>query len=194
MATSSLIYRELAQVARRCSALAAEAEDLIQDAMLEAITSGRHDLEVGTNRSWVAGVIRNKARLAARTAGRRRKREGQVTAPPSESEVSSPKTPVAAVLPCLPPALRLVAALALSGHDRREIGHLLGLSDTALRQRVSALRKRLAALGTTLPPQGLTLNLAYGRIRDALLPLLARRGGDFATHDPDGHLLVIRRR
>jgi RNA polymerase sigma-70 factor (ECF subfamily) len=38
------------------------------------------------------------------------------------------------------------------------------------------------------------LELAYGRIRQALLTALRRRQGHFATHDPDGHLLIIRRR
>ncbi len=40
---------------------------------------------------------------------------------------------------------------------------------------------------------GLNLDLSYGRIRDALLPALLRHGGLIASHDPDGHLFVIRR-
>ncbi len=40
---------------------------------------------------------------------------------------------------------------------------------------------------------GLNLDLSYGRIRDALLPALIREGGVFASHDPDGHLFVVRR-
>ena len=43
------------------------------------------------------------------------------------------------------------------------------------------------------PMSGLNLDLAYGRIRDALLPLLLRQGGTLASHDPDGHLFVLRR-
>jgi RNA polymerase sigma-70 factor (ECF subfamily) len=103
--------------------------------------------------------------------------------------------PVADVLRGLPPALKAVAALALSGHSRREIGYLLRLPDTALRQRLSALRRKLMARGLALPATtpGLSLDLSYGRIRDALLPQLLREGGLFASHDPDGHLFIIRR-
>ena len=95
----------------------------------------------------------------------------------------------------LPPALKSVAALALSGHDRREIAYLLRLDDVTLRQRISTLGKRLRAAGLDLPEgtPGLGLNLAYGRIRDALLPALLREGGVFASHDPDGHLFIVRR-
>ena len=94
----------------------------------------------------------------------------------------------------LPPALKIVAALALSGHSRREVGYLLRLNDTALRQRVSALKRRLAARGLAMPAgtPGLRLDLSYGRIRDALLPKLVNEGGLFASHDPDGHLFIIR--
>ena len=94
----------------------------------------------------------------------------------------------------LPPALKIVAALALSGHSRREVGYLLRLNDTALRQRVSALKRRLAARGLAMPTgtPGLRLDLSYGRIRDALLPKLVNEGGLFASHDPDGHLFIIK--
>jgi hypothetical protein len=83
----------------------------------------------------------------------------------------------------------------LTGHNRREIAYLLGLPDTALRQRISALKKHLMARGLAAPEElsGLHLDLAYGRIRDALLPALVRHGGAFASHDPDGHLFLVRR-
>jgi hypothetical protein len=88
-----------------------------------------------------------------------------------------------------------VALLALTGHSRHEIGYLLNLTDTALRQRVVALKRRLRETGLGSPAEftGLNLDLAYGRIRDALLPQLLRQGGLFASHDPDGHLFVVRR-
>ena len=95
----------------------------------------------------------------------------------------------------MPPALKSVAALALTGHNRREIAYLLRLDDVTLRQRISSLGKRLRTAGLTLPQgtPGLGLNLAYGCIRDALLPALLREGGIFASHDPDGHLFIVRR-
>jgi RNA polymerase sigma-70 factor (ECF subfamily) len=114
-----------------------------------------------------------------------------------QSEGAAPADPAIGegILPALPQALRVVALLALTGHSRREIGYLLNLSDAALRQRVVALKGRLKAAGLATPTEfaGLNLDLAYGRIRDALLPQLLRQGGLFATHDPDGHLFVVRR-
>ena len=66
--------------------------------------------------------------------------------------------------------------------------------DTALRQRLSSPRRVLAGRGIAMPATtpGLSLDLQYGRIRDALLPLLLAQRGAFASHDPDGHLFVVR--
>jgi len=187
-------FRELERVARRWSARTEDTEDIVQESLLTAHAAGRGDLDVLANRRWIAAVIRNKAKLAARSAVRRRAREDQWRAVQPSSDAGEPVS-VASLLSRLPPALTSVARLALSGLDRREIGHLLGLTDEALRKRVSSLRKRLGALGAALPEPGqaLTLELAYGRIREALLPILLRRRGHFATHDPDGHLLIVRR-
>jgi RNA polymerase sigma-70 factor (ECF subfamily) len=131
--------------------------------------------------------------MAARTAVRRRRREGQWQA--ADATVGRTKEPAetAALLKALPVSLKAVAALALSGHNRREIAWLLGLSDTTLRQRITALKRLVVAAGLALPADlpGLSLDLAYGRIRDALLPSLLRHGGMFASHDPDGHLFIV---
>ena len=134
----------------------------------------------------------------ARRAGsvRRRRREtawvdlGAPTSPPPE-----PGQPIETILLGLPPALRAVAVLVLTGHNRREIAYLLHLNDAALRQRIAQLRAKIATAGISLSGgmPGLNLDLAYGRIRDALLPLLVRQAGDLASHDPDGHLFVLRR-
>ena len=80
-------------------------------------------------------------------------------------------------------------------HNRREIAWLLNLPDQTLRQRIVALTRKLRAAGLAMPAEfvGLNLDLAYGRIREALLPQLLRQGGIFASHDPDGHLFVVRR-
>ena len=171
-----------------------DAEDLLHEALIEAVRAGRGDLSRPEHRRWLMGVVRNKARMAARSAHRRRQREtawhdlaAPPPAPPGEAALHFVAT--------LPPALKAVAALALSGHTRREIGYLLRLDDAALRQRVVALKKRILNAGIEMPAglPGLGLDLAYGRIRDALLPALLREGGIFASHDPDGHLFVVRR-
>jgi DNA-directed RNA polymerase specialized sigma24 family protein len=186
-------YSELLRLARRHSRRAEEAEDLLQDALLDAVAAGRADLRDAANRRWLSGVIRNRATFAARTAARRMRRETAWQVEPAEAPVDHP--PVDVVLKELPPSLKAVAALALTGHSRREIAYLLNLTDTALRQRLSSLKRVLAVRGIPMPTEtpGLSLDLAYGRIRDALLPKLVKEGGLFASHDPDGHLFIIRR-
>jgi len=187
------LHAQLLAIARR-EAGAHAAEDAVQDALLIAVEAGRHDLSRPDTARWLAGVVRNRARMAARAARRRRARESawqanRSEAPPAES------LPIAEILAGLPPALRALAALVLTGHNRREIAWLLGLPDTALRQRIAALKRHLVARGLAAPAElcGLNLDLAYGRIRDALLPALTRHGGVFASHDPDGHLFLVRR-
>jgi hypothetical protein len=131
--------------------------------------------------------------MAARGTARRTQRDGKWFAEraPATHAASAERSDV---LADLPPALRAVAALALAGQTRREIAYLLRLNDTALRQRLSALRRVLGSRGVAMPEglPGLGGTLDYGRIRDALLPLLLREGGMVAAHDPDGHLFVIR--
>ncbi|ODT71890.1 MAG: hypothetical protein ABS75_07080 [Pelagibacterium sp. SCN 63-23] len=187
------LQKQLLALAAR-QARAADAEDIVQDALLIAIEAGRHDLDDPANMAWLRGVVRNRARMQGRVTRRRLGRETRWQSVPPPDDVS--ETPrVSEMLAGLPPALRTFAALVLTGHNRREIAYLLDLPDTALRQRVSALKRHLRRKGLAAPHElsGLTLNLAYGRIRDALLPALRRHGGHFAGHDPDGHLFIVRR-
>jgi DNA-directed RNA polymerase specialized sigma24 family protein len=187
-------YARLRALARRWSRIETETDDLVQDALLEAVRQGRGDLARVQNFTWVAGIIRNRARMAARGAMRSRTRDGawQVLRNGQIEEFAADD--ISGVLAGLPKSLKAVAALALSGHNRREIAYLLRLSDTALRQRITGLRKALRGRGIAVPAglPGLNLDLAYGRIRDALLPELLRHGGIFASHDPDGHLFIVR--
>lgn len=185
--------RRLLRIAERWSRRDGEAEDLVQDALCEAALAGRLDGSPQSLR-WMGGVICNKARLSARTAARRRRREAQW----HEPRDGTPPPEIAdsrELLDGLPPSLRVFAALALSGHTRPEIAYLLGLTDTALRQRISALKRALRPRGAEMPQDlpGLAGDLDYGRLRQALGPALARRGGTFASHDPDGHLFVVSR-
>lgn len=185
-------YHDLLRLARRHARRHDEAEDLLQDALLDAVVAGRSDLGDAGNRRWLAGVIRNRAAMAARGAARRLRRDTAWQREQPRSDDASPAD-ASGVLRDLPPSLKAVAALALSGHSRREIAYLLRLEDAALRQRVVALKRRLACRGVPMPAltPGLSLDLCYGRIRDALLPMLVREGGLFASHDPDGHLIVF---
>lgn len=165
----------------------------MQEALTIAIEAGRHDLADPENGRWLTGVVRNRARMAGRSARRRRFREHDWQA--SRDSAPQEAGSLSETLAGLSPALKTLAALVLTGHNRREIAYLLDLPDTALRQRISALKRHLSARGLVAPDgfPGLNLDLAYGRIRDALLPALLRQGGVFASHDPDGHLFVVRR-
>jgi DNA-directed RNA polymerase specialized sigma24 family protein len=186
-------YNELLRLARRHSRRADEAEDLVQDALLAAVAAGR-DVDATSSRPWLAGVIRNRAAFAARGALRRTRRETQWQFAVPVMDAAAPAVSVDEVLRDLPPSLKSVAALAFTGHSRREIAYLLRLNDTALRQRLTGLKRQLAARGIELPAAtpGLVHDLNYGRIRDALMAKLVHEGGLFASHDPDGHLFVIR--
>ena len=60
---------------------------------------------------------------------------------------------------------------------------------------IAALKRALEAHGAAMPADmaALRLDLRYGAIRLALVPLLRHSGGAFAAHDPDGHLFVVSR-
>lgn len=187
------LHSQLMAIARR-NAGAVAAEDVVQEALLVAVEAGRCDLSDPATARWLCGVVRNHARMAARTAYRRLGRETAWRE--SWVHAAAPaSTALADILAGLSPALRSLAALVLTGHNRREIAYLLDLPDTALRQRITALRRQVLARGIAAPGEliGLNLDLAYGRIRNALLPALLRHGAAFASHDPDGHLFLVRR-
>lgn len=181
-------FADLHAQARRHARRPEEADDLLQAALLAALEAGRTDLASPETRRWLSGVIRNRAAFDARTSARRRRREAAWT----ESQ-TPPEHPCRndVATEGLPPSLRLTALLALSGHTRREIGWLLNLSDTALRQRISQLRRALQdAPAPQADPSG---PLAFGRIRRALLAPARRENAFLASHDPDGHLFVVSR-
>ncbi|GLQ54447.1 RNA polymerase sigma factor [Devosia nitrariae] len=189
-------YSRLRSIAQRWSRRPDEADDLVQDALVEAVRLGRSDFTEAGNFKWIAGVIRNRARVTARSAGRRRRRDATWWAFSNDAAEPTPAPiDVQHVIEELPRTLKSVAALALSGHNRREIAYLLDLKEDALRQRISKLRRILRVRGMEMPSglPGLNLDLAYGRIRNCLLPELKRQGGIFAAHDPDGHLFVVTR-
>jgi RNA polymerase sigma-70 factor, ECF subfamily len=187
---SRAAYRELLKLARRHAGNLPDAEDLLHDALAAALAARRG---LGTeSRAWLSGTMRNLAAMTVRTSVRRRRREACVQAPGP-----TPEEPVDGAMPAmdgLAPSLRIVALLALSGHNRAEIRHLLRISDDALRQRVSGIRRLLAAQGEVSPADflGLRESLAFGSIRRALLPMVRNNRSDFASHDPDGHPIAFR--
>lgn len=190
------LYLSLLAQARRKTRRADEAEDLLHNALLAAVEAGRADLSQLRNRKWLAGVLRNQAALDARSALRRRSRE--IASAPLwhlQAESGCPETTdiPRQFIDGLPPSLRSLALLALTGHSRTEIGFLLRISDVALRQRVAQLRrqwraKQGAATGTLIQPPG---PLPFGLIRRALLRPVRQGQARLGSHDPDGHLFVL---
>lgn len=190
-------YRRLRARARRLSRRAADADDLLQDALLAAIEAGRDDAP------WLEGVLKNRAAMTARGESRRRRREAICADPDPETApaAADPAPARASLLRVLPPAARRVAVLALHGLSAEEIRWILGLTDTAFRQRLTRIRKALGELPPELraQAQGLAylrdparaVDLPFGLVRRSLKAALADRAG-LGTHDGDGHLLVIR--
>ncbi|RUO26551.1 transcriptional regulator [Aliidiomarina minuta] len=192
-----LPYRLLLEAARRYARRQNEAEDIVQEVLVAAISAGRLDFSAPENRRWMMGAIKRRAAFDARSALRRRLRETHWQSDCSAAEyfpTSSPSVDIAFFLRSLPKALRVTAALAVSGHSRTEISYLLSISDAALRQRIRGIRKAFARSDIAIPENmtSLNLNLSYGAIREALRPLLRNLGGVFASHDPDGHLFIVR--
>jgi RNA polymerase sigma-70 factor (ECF subfamily) len=190
-------YRRLRARAARLSRRAADADDLLQDALLAAVEAGRDD------GPWLEGVLKQRAAMTARSEGRRRRREAACAATGAEDPVPTDDHRPAreSLLRALPPAARRVAVLALHGLSADEIRWILGLADTAFRQRLTRIRK---ALGELSPPQraeaqamacrrdpARAVDLQFGLVRRSLKAALAGRAG-LGTHDADGHLLVIR--
>ncbi|HJR72435.1 MAG TPA: sigma-70 family RNA polymerase sigma factor [Luteimonas sp.] len=188
------LYRELLAQARRLTRRDHEAEDLVQEALLAALETGR------TDPAWLSGVIRNQAAMTARGAARRRRREADAATDASISEKPAEPDPQP-FLQRLPPAARRVAILALHGLSADEIRWILQLTPAAFRQRLTSIRKTIGALPPELQSESLALayvrdparavDLQFGLVRRALKSALHEAAG-LGTHDPDGHLLVIR--
>lgn len=188
-------YRQLRRQAARLTRSESEVDDLVQDALLAALQAGRSDM------AWLAGVMQNQAAMHVRSAVRRRRREH--VAANADTTVDAPPTmaDAGALLARLPPAARRVATLALHGLAADEIRWILAVSPAAFRQRLTSIRKALGTLPPELQSEALALayirdparsvDLQFGLVRRALKAALGGRPG-LATHDADGHLLVIR--
>jgi RNA polymerase sigma-70 factor (ECF subfamily) len=175
----------LTRVAARCSAIPHEAEDLVQDVLLSAIEKNR-DLGDPGFLPWASGAIRNCARFAARTAARRKRREHAYAVEDDRSVPSLPRLPDTFIA-SLPRSRRAIALLINLGMDRREIAYLLGLSDTAMRQRIAGVRRAFAGSSGEAESHPHPLFPPNGLARRALKASLPKRGGRrFAVRDPDG--------
>lgn len=203
-------YRRLRTEARRHARRAQDADDLVQDALLIALEQGGEPPDrarpVRDDPAWLIGVIRHRAAMDARTAIRRRRREAAVArdeATAAPAHVPEPPPSPAALLARLPPSARRVAVLALHGLGAEEIRWILGIADTAFRQRLTTIRKAIGALPPSQRAEAIALayvrdparsvDLQFGLVRRALKAALRGDPG-LGTHDADGHLIVVRGR
>jgi RNA polymerase sigma-70 factor (ECF subfamily) len=182
---SSGTIEALLRLAARCSVIRHEAEDLVQDVLLSAVEKNR-DCGDPSFLPWATGAIRNRARFAARTAARRKRREHSYAAEPERSAHSLPRFPDAFLI-SLPRSRRVVALLVNLGMGRREITYLLGLSDLAMRQRIAGVRRAFAAFAGEAETGPHASFEADGLARRALKASLLESGQRrFAVRDPDG--------
>lgn len=184
-------YRELLLTARRFARSEDEARDLVQDVWEIALARGVDDWSSPERRAWLRGVVRKHAAFVVRGQTRRRSRE--LLAEGAGDTAAGPWVWQPRFLASLPRSLRLVASAASADLCAKEIRWLLRLTDTALRQRLSALRRALRAHDEppTLPAPGLPVS--FGAQRAQLLGHLRRQGGRaVATCDPDGHVLFLK--
>jgi len=184
-------YREILRAARRFVRSEEEARDLVQDTLVIALARGFDDWATPARRGWLRGVVRKRAAFVARGQVRRRRREEL----PEGASGSSAGGWVWRddFLAALPRSLRVVAALASADLCATEIRWLLGLSDTALRKRLSALRGAVRAAGDAPTLPAAAPQASFGGRRPQLLAGLRRQQGRvLATHDPDGHVILLR--
>lgn len=123
------------------------AQDCTQDTFLRAYDALRHDRVITA--SWLYVVARNRAF----DEFRRRKRldpDGDLLAEiPSREDSAEGRLDVQAVMERLPPADREVLYLfEIAGFSTDEIGTMLGVRGTAIRQRLKRARDRFRALYT----------------------------------------------
>lgn len=193
------MYRIAKQYTRRPE----EADDLVQDLLLEAVITGK-DFSDARFMAWGRGFLRNHAAFIARTEGRRRKREERFHEQEHNANRTAKQLPKEFIAG-LRPSLRVVARLVNCGLNRQEIQYLLLIADTAFRQRLTALRREWKAyiqVTQHLPeyPDDPIHTLASGLLRRSLIESFRKPanghsydvGRTIGSHDPDGHLFTIR--
>lgn len=183
--------RHLQRVASRHAFSLDEADDLVQDVLLAAIRQNRA-LDGADFLPWASGAIRLRARHLARTASRRKHRE--TVHANEELAPGFPERRLSAdFIATLSSSLRTVALLANIGLGRIEIAHVLGVKDSALRQRISGLRRAVARHGDSARDERseLLYGPSCGLSRRSLKAGLVKLKGRLAIIDPDGHQILF---
>ena len=129
------------EVARRQGCSAAEAEDVVQDTLLElAREQGDERVRVGV-RPWLVRRVRYRAKTSIRSSVRRRRHERSARQPrqvaPASSEKLEIKEEVEAALALLRTQERQAIVLRyLHDMDYKEIAYVLGVSENACQIKV----------------------------------------------------------
>jgi RNA polymerase sigma-70 factor (ECF subfamily) len=183
------VYRDILRTALRVARSADEARDLVQDTLTIALSRGIDDWQSLARRAWLRGVVRKRAAFLLRGEKRRRRRE---QLPDAAGLAGSAWVWQPGFLASLPRSLRVVATMASADLCAAEIRWLLGLSDTALRQRLSALRRAVRAEAERPTQPAPAPPLTFGAHRAPLIAALRLQPGRaLATHDPDGHAILL---
>ena len=194
---TSLPFDELNRIARKYTRRMEEADDLVQDLLLEAVRQEK-DFTEDQFMAWAHGVLRNRAAFIARTEARRKKREKAVQAKMENPEHHRPAVPHP-FIGSLSPSLQITARLLNCGLNQKEMEYLLGISNQTLRQRFSQLRKKWSIF---LKETGYGPEYGNEPVHDPFDIGLLRRSlrksfhGNpekmVGTFDPDGHLFIVR--
>jgi len=188
-------YDECLRVAVRYARDRADAGDLVQTVLLQALERGVSDLDAPDRRAWLRGALRRRAAFDARVAGRRRGRESRwVDARGSTDPSPAPWQFSAEFLAQLQPSVRALAALASADLNPDEIRCVLRLNGTAFRKRLSLLRRFVREASEAGRGIVVTRNSVYalGPARASVIESLRRRPQSvLGSHDPDGHLLIV---
>lgn len=189
--------RQLRRMASRRARTSDEADDLVQDTVVAALEAGR-ECDGPQFFPWASAVLKRRAMFLARTAGRRRRRESNFAresavdaALPSASAPRFPRQ----FIDSLPPATRTIALLVNAGLGRAEISIALGISDLALRQRISSLRKawRQSDVDRDFAEPALRARPPCGLLRRSLKATLVKLpSARIAVADPDGHNIFLK--
>jgi DNA-directed RNA polymerase specialized sigma24 family protein len=188
------------RIARKYTRAGIEASDVLQEACLAAMRSGRADLSTPPNQRYFRGIIRKTAWAMMRADTRRKRHEqSQPFTDKTEVGVDSNGAPDLSQLPI---SLQAVGNLVMANLDRNEIRAALGISDDALRRRLADLRRHIEkhslsfeAFESTIRAHQQLAPEDVGLIRQALLQWLKHGSGTqnaVATVDPDGHLIAIK--
>lgn len=203
------------RIARRYTRPGIDAEDVLQEALIAATRQGRADLSIPSAQRYFRGIIRKTAWAMRRADARRHRNE---LAKPLTNDVQTHASSAASLptadsiskslpapdLSSLPTSLQAVANLVMAQFDRDEIRSTLGISDDALRRRLSDLRRHLESdpfareqILESIRQRAAASSDSIGLIRQALVLWLRTRspgGGAVGTIDPDGHLIAATRK